>query len=68
MQQLLNCHLSTFFILCDFKNWPNVKTMGNTAFTWLQLDISPYQLVNRLVIFQSTWPRLDINPCSYRPC
>ena len=34
--------------------------MGNTAFTWPQLDIQSF---NRLimVIFQSTWPQLDWN-------
>jgi len=46
--------------------------MGNTAFAWPQLDISPcsYQLLYRLImaIFLSTWPQHDITPCSYQCC
>ena len=36
--------------------------MGNTAFAWLQLDISPCSYDHAIL------PQYDITPCSYQCC
>jgi len=66
MELLLNCHLATFCTVCDFKKWPNDNLITVTCvFDLVLLYIAIVSYKYSMGNTASTWPQLDISPCSY---